>query len=196
MLPVTTPSVFENRMSTKTAITSQDFETMSFDTPTELVRGELVPMNPPGMLHGVVCKNVAFVLEAWVRQSQAGQLATNDTGVITERDPDTVRGADVLFVNAAKIRPGSIPKGLLQATPDLCVEVLSPSDRWTETLAKVSDYLAAGVREVWVVDSHARNVQVFRADHPPTTLEEDASIASPDVLPEFSAKVVDFFYGI
>ena len=183
-------------MSTKTAITAHDFETMSFDVPTELVRGELLQMNPPGMLHGVVCTNVAFVLQNWAREINAGYVTTNDTGVITERDPDTVRGADVLFVSADKVRPGKIPRGLLQVTPDLCVEVLSRSDRWTQVLVKVSEYLAAGVREVWVVDSHAHNVQVFQADHPRRTLDEEDEIASSEMLPGFGAKVADFFYGV
>jgi Uma2 family endonuclease len=38
-----------------------------------------------------------------------------------------------------------------RAGPDLCVEVLSPTNTRAEIGEKVAAYLAAGAREVWVV---------------------------------------------
>jgi len=35
------------------------------------------------------------------------------------------------------------------SVPDLAVEVVSPSDRAAEVLAKVAEYLEAGTRLVW-----------------------------------------------
>ena len=39
-------------MTTQTLITAEQFSSMSFDVPTELVRGELVEMTNPGGWHG------------------------------------------------------------------------------------------------------------------------------------------------
>jgi Uma2 family endonuclease len=39
-----------------------------------------------------------------------------------------------------------------RSAPDLCVEVLSPTNTRAEIAEKISAYLAAGAREVWVVD--------------------------------------------
>jgi Uma2 family endonuclease len=46
--------------------------------------------------------------------------------------------------------------------PDLAIEVLSPDDEPAETLAKVSDYLASGIPEIWIVDPYKR--KLFVAD--------------------------------
>lgn len=39
-----------------------------------------------------------------------------------------------------------------RVAPDLCVEVLSPRNTSAEMAEKVAAYLAAGAREVWLVD--------------------------------------------
>jgi Uma2 family endonuclease len=40
----------------------------------------------------------------------------------------------------------------LHAAPDLCIEVLSPTNTRIEMAEKTAAYLAAGAKEVWVVD--------------------------------------------
>ena len=42
--------------------------------------------------------------------------------------------------------PDPVPAGFFPGPPDLAVEVLSPNDRASEVLAKVSDWLEAGLR--------------------------------------------------
>ncbi len=63
----------------------------------ELVRGEVIQLPPPMPEHGVICVNVAFVLAKYGRQTGYGYALSNDSAVVTERGPDTVRGADVSF---------------------------------------------------------------------------------------------------
>ena len=55
----------------------------------ELVRGEVVEMPPPMPEHGRVCGNAFFVLESYGRQSGLGYALSNDSAVLTERNPDT-----------------------------------------------------------------------------------------------------------
>jgi len=173
--------------------TLDEYEQMTFDVPTELVRGELVPMPMPGAIHGRICGNVYFALESWNRQSDWGSVTSNDTGVATEFNPDTARGADVVAVRWDHLPDRQLPKGCFRTPPDLIVEVLSPSDRWNEVLAKVSEYLDAGVTEVWVVDHEDRSVDAFRINQRRRFLGEHAEITSPDLLPGFSCLVADFF---
>src|SRR5438105_8974717 len=67
----------------------------------ELERGRIVEMSRPGKLHGMVCANVARILGNFAVARQRGYVCSNDTGVIVERAPDTVRGPDVLFFEDA-----------------------------------------------------------------------------------------------
>lgn len=147
------------------------------------------------MRHGVVCGNTYDPIKAWARAGKQGLVATNDTGIVTERDPDSVRGPDVLFVSRQRWPQERAPDGFLEVAPDLAVEVLSPHDVWKDVLEKTSEYFDAGVREVWVVDPDLRTVQVFRPDAPPRKLTSSDIIESADVLPGFSCPVAEFFIG-
>jgi Uma2 family endonuclease len=176
-------------------ITARQFAAMSSDVPSELVRGEVVEMPRPGMKHGVVCGNAYDPIKSWARSGNRGLVAINDTGILTERDPDTVRGPDVLFISRERWPHDQAPEGFLEVAPDLAVEVLSHFDVWKDVLQKISEYFDAGVREVWVADPELKNVQVFRPDAPPRTVRSADALESADVLPGFSCHVADLFIG-
>ncbi len=180
-------------MSTQALMTADEFATMQFDQPVELVRGEVVELNRPGMLHGVVCLNVAAKLHAWAKETDFGPVIGNDSGVITATDPDTVRGPDVYVIRQSRLVSGELSRGWLSVPPDLVVEVLSPSDRWSEVHLKIAEYLSFGVPLVWVVDPDQRCVHQFRPDTTPDRLDETDSINGGDVLSGFECPVADFF---
>lgn len=54
-------------------------------------------MSRPGKRHGLVCANVAGILRNNAIAVKKVYVCSNDTGVVVERDPDTVRGPDVMF---------------------------------------------------------------------------------------------------
>jgi Uma2 family endonuclease len=103
--------------------------------PTELVRGKVVEMNVPTPRHGQICAKVARIVGHYADEHGLGHLLTNDSGVLTERDPDTVRGADVAFYSCARVPRGKIPPGYLDAVPELVFEIRSPTDKWRRALA-------------------------------------------------------------
>jgi Uma2 family endonuclease len=159
----------------------------------ELVRGEVIELPPPFKRHGAVCANVARVLGNYTFQRRKGYITANDSGVILERDPDTVRGPDVaLYEDAQKFEDLHPKYG--EVPPRLAVEVLSPNDRADRVTRKMTDYLRNGVPLVWLIDPEARIVTVYRADGPPYELKELDEITGNAVLPAFCCKVADFFY--
>ena len=78
-------------------------------------------------------------------------------------------------------------------TPDLAVEVLSPSNRLRDVREKVADLLAAGTRLVWVVDPRRKKVTAYRALLAPRALEEADRLDGEDVVPGFSLPVSALF---
>lgn len=161
--------------------------------PEELVRGEIVPMSVPKPRHGQICGNAYYLVRQFADGQNLGHVLSNDSAVITQRGPDTVRGADVSFYSYAKVPRGPIPEGYLEAKPDLIVEVISPSDRWPKILAKVAEYLDAGVIVVVLLDDGSRSAQVFRPDAPNRTIGPDDVLTLPEVLPGFEVAVSRFF---
>ncbi len=143
---------------------------------------------PPGTRHGVVAARLGYVLSDFVQRRGLGVVAAQDTGFKIARDPDTVRAPDVAFVS--RPRSDQIPtRGYAELAPDLVGEVVSPDDSPADLLAKVSDWLAAGTKLVWVVDPMRSEARVHRADGSVSILGLTESLDGEDVLPGFSCPV-------
>jgi Uma2 family endonuclease len=176
-------------------LTAEEFMAADLGDGTfELVRGEVIQVPPPMPEHGVVCVNVAFALATYGRQTGYGYALGNDSGVVTERGPDTVRGADVCFYSHERWPRSQVGSTLPPVSPDLVVEVYSPGNRRGRALEKVIEYLDAGFPLVWVVYLKSRQVVIYRsADEAPYVLKQDAIIENLPELPGFRCPVADFF---
>jgi Uma2 family endonuclease len=160
----------------------------------ELVRGEVVEVPPAMPEHGRVCGNSFFILESYGRRTGLGYALSNDSAVVTERSPDTVRGADVSFYSHARWPRSEVGFRLPPVPPDVAVEVVSPGDRPGEILKKVAEYLEAGVSMVWVIHSKRRHVAVYRTtEGEPLFLRDGEILEDLPELPGFQCNVSDFF---
>jgi Uma2 family endonuclease len=184
-------------MATKTLMTATEFLTSGSSTDGfELVRGELTPMPPPGDQHGVVCVNTSYLFKAYTKKIGRGIVMSNDSGIVTEKDPDSVRGVDVaLFLNPPWAGQ-KMPEGYSEVAPDCVVEVRSPSQTWSQIVAKVAEYLKMGVKIVWVVDYKVRRLTVFKPDREPETFAAENEWDGGEDLPGFHCKVAELFEGI
>lgn len=182
-------TVFESR-----TLTAEEYLRMPDDGRlTELVRGEIVEMNRPFTSHGYFCVRITLVLGQFVDLHELGRVVSNDAGVVTQRDPDTVRGPDVAFYSYQRVPRGPLPKGYWPVTPELAIEVRSPDDRWKDVLHKVAEYLDANVLTVAVIDPVPQRVHLFSADRESTVLNADDLLTFPDILPGFEATVSRLF---
>ena len=125
------------------------------ETRYELVDGQPVAMNPPGGPHRTIAANATTFLSNTLRHRPPCRPEQEAGIAISERQ---WRQADVA-VTCAPPAPGPI------AEPLLIVEVLSPSNRRTDLLDKLREYKGlASVREIWLIDSERRWVQVWQRD--------------------------------
>ena len=167
-------------------MTAEDLFRSSFpDKRVELVRGELIVREPPGYRHGAVTAQLTTALMNHVVPRDLGQVVAGDVGFTLARGPDTVRGPDIAFIERSRV-PRPLPSTYADHAPDLAVEILSPSDRSGETLAKVADWLSAGTRLVWVIDPSRGQARVFRQDGTLSTVQGEGILDGEDVLPGFS----------
>ena len=105
-------------------------------------RGQIV-MSPATNQHGIY-------------QSKLSRLLYEQLGgeTVTECSIDTPKGtkvADVAWLSEAFLEEHGAETPYRHA-PDLCVEVLSPSNAADEMQEKIMLYLAKGAREVWICD--------------------------------------------
>jgi len=85
------------------------------------------------------------------------------------------RQPDVLLISRARLaqNPPSNNPAPLSPAPELVVEIVSPSDRLSVLAAKIADYRAVSVEEVWIVRDGPQTVEVLRL-----TVDEIASIGT------------------
>jgi Uma2 family endonuclease len=149
----------------------------------ELAGGLLVREPRPGARHGRVQTRLARYLDVWADENRLGAVFV-ESGFVLSDSPPTVRGPDASFVAGHRLpQAGDHPYPRL--APDLVVEVISPAERPAALRQKVADYLAAGVRLVWLVDPQRRSVTILRPSRERRTIGMGDGLDGEDVLPGF-----------
>jgi Uma2 family endonuclease len=161
--------------------------------PEELVRGRIVAMPPPDRVHGKVCTRTAGLLDRFVAEYDLGHVMSNASGVITERNPDTVRGADVAYYSYARLPKGPLKPGYGPEVPELVFEVRSAAEPWRKILRKVVEYLMSGALKVVVLNPESRQAHVFSPEEAPEVLGPEEELTFPGLLDGFRVPVHRFF---
>jgi Uma2 family endonuclease len=178
--------------------TVADLAAMPAELPTgtrcyELDNGRLISMAPPGDLHGAVELCIAAQLKFQGDLRGHGKARSGEVGIVLWRNPDRVVGADAVFIANASLPIRRSPEGYLETIPELVLEVVSRNDTRPYVLQKVSDYLFAGVRVVWVADHPTRTVTEYRSGREPLIYHDEDVITIEDLIPGFRMHVTDAF---
>lgn len=153
--------------------------------PLELVRGEVVKVNVPGFRHGNICRRIAGALDRYLEQHDIGDFTTNDSGIVTERRPDSVRGPDIAYFSYERLPPDEDPEAYPDVAPEIVWEVVSPGDSWTKVLDKVREYLLSNVLVACVIDPKPRTFTTFLPDRPEEVLKVGDIWRAAEILPGF-----------
>jgi Uma2 family endonuclease len=190
--------------TTERPITGEELLRMTDVGRCELVKGKIREMPPAtGHSHGRLEFQIAKRLDRSVEE-EAGEVMVGEVGIYTERNPDSVRAADVLFISQDRLDRAST-EGFLDVPPELVVEILSPENKWEEmrrersdqvldgARRKLKEYFDVGVDTVWLVEPSNRAVQVYRGIDDVRTLEEGDVLTGDGPLDGFSVEVADLF---
>ena len=158
----------------------------------ELVRGEFCETVSSGGEHGEIAMTLGGEVGSFVRRRRLGRVSGSDSGVRLERDPDTVREPDLLYISARKLPLDVRVAGYYEVVPDLIVEIMSPSDSRTAFTDKLRMWISYGVRVVWGVFPDTRTVEIHVAGGF-TALTDADTLDGGDVLPGFTCAVNDIF---
>lgn len=170
---------------------SRDNEPYDFQFSAE---GELIVMAPSGPLSNRGENVINADLEMYNRQNPgmcfsqtvAFRLPSNaqympDAAWITQERFDSLTEFEL--------------RNTINGAPDFVVEVRSMSDRLTPQLAKMAEWMEAGVRLGWLLDPIDRRVYIFRAGQDVEILENPARLSGEDVLPGFVFEVGRLMFG-
>lgn len=124
----------------------------------EVIRGHLFVTPPPIYDHQFVLWSLGQTLGRFVHEHRLGIVLTAPFAVRLPARIGNPVEPDLVFLRTEQ-RPRSGDR-FFQGTPDLVLEVLSPSTRRRDRTIKLEAYRDAGVPEYWLVDPEDRTVVV------------------------------------
>ncbi|AFZ31557.1 Uma2 family endonuclease [Gloeocapsa sp. BRSZ] len=175
---------------TANQLSLQEFLSLPDSDRYELVEGQLKPKMSPKYKHSTLQLQLLIALNQWCEQQKYGRVRP-EWGVILQRQQkDWVPVPDLIYVSYERLPQAWNEDEPCPIVPELVIEIISPGQTFGEMTEKATDYLLAGVDQVWVVDTKARSVTVFERDSLPQTIRSHSSIS---VLPGFVLNVADLF---
>jgi Uma2 family endonuclease len=153
----------------------------------EYIGGEIVEMVSNDYSSEVAARILGYIF-AYLLQNNIGRVTGADGGyqVAGERYIP-----DVAFISKAR-QPEPSHDAYNPNTPDLAVEVLSPSDKADDIRIKIANYLAAGTL-LWVVEPESKTVEIYMAGQKGRRARVGDILDGSDVLPGFTLAVKDVF---
>ena len=179
----------------KKLLTADDLLAMPDDGKRyELIRGELIEMPPPGIMHTIVTGNVGELFGAFIRPRRLNFIRGPEAAAYFERDPDTVRAADYALIALDRITEPLPERGyVFGVVPDLVVEVISPDYGTAAAEARAQMWLDAGVQLVLMAYIGTREIVAHRSDSTTQRFGINDTLTCEPVLPGFACPVADIF---
>jgi Uma2 family endonuclease len=156
----------------------------------QIIYGEVFMMAAPSMGHQAISMELSLQFGNWLRGKPCRVFAAPlDVRLfpVEDNSDDTVVQPDLLVVcDRTKFAKGSV-----NGSPDLAVEIISPSTHQKEFLLKFNAYLDAGVREYWVILPEQKVVQVhvYEKGHFVSSVYKEDAVITSVVLPGFSLEL-------
>jgi Uma2 family endonuclease len=182
-------------MNTATRMTAEEYFAVSVERDfTELVDGVMI-VDEPNLLHNLAQAKIVTALTNWTQEAPDRGLASTPSSIPVDRH--NVFSPDVLWISEERL-PERLDERI-ESLPDLAVEVRSPSTWRYDIGKKKLTYERGGLPELWLVDTAAWTVLVFRRSSkgaPGFDVELELSysdqLTSPQ-LPGFSLPVERLF---
>ncbi|MEX2238217.1 MAG: Uma2 family endonuclease [Dehalococcoidia bacterium] len=175
-------------------MTAEELEALPDDgNRYELLEGELLTMPPSSESHGTIAGRIMRRMTLADPDGKLGEIISADAGFKLAVDPDTLLAPDAAFLVRARVRPPGEKVGFGRGSPDIAVEVLSPSNTASEMNRKVDYYLRTGSTLVWLVDPQGEVVTVYERGKEPRFLRGDDELSAAPILPAFKCRVADLF---
>ncbi|HZL37399.1 MAG TPA: Uma2 family endonuclease [Tepidisphaeraceae bacterium] len=107
--------------------------------------------------------------------------------------PDHGRKPEVTFIRLDRLPGKKLPQGDLMVAPDLVAEILSDEIAAIEVQNRLDEYLAAGVRLVWIVNPDRRTIRIYRADGTTRLFQGADVMENEPLLPGFRLVTAEVF---
>jgi len=138
-------------MGVATQISLEQYLRHPTEPESEYIKGEIFQKALGTKLHGRLQGRLIRLLFRW-----------EELGLgVTIPEQSLLLSADVILIpDVCVLTADNVEVGVVTQPPLLCIEILSPSDRFAYTARKCKQYLDWGVPTCWILDPEAREAWV------------------------------------
>ena len=151
------------------------------DITYELVDGVAIPKMSPKRFHSRVTVALCLLLNECNKGK--GEVGIEWAITLKRQGKDWCPVPDLLYISNQRLGDIPLVDEPCQVPPELAIEIISPGQAFSNLSEKAVDYLNAGVKRVWLIDSQVKKVTIFYPDRPPQIKQGDDSLAD-EVLPD------------
>lgn len=157
----------------------------------EFIDGRIEGKAVPKKSHGLLTKRLMTRLDGY---SEPRGLGTSFPELRCTYEGRSIV-PDVVFLLAEHVdldEDGSLVEET-HRPPDIHVEILSPDQSARQAHEKLSHSTSHGCPLGWLIDPHAKTIDVYRPGQPPDRLAEDGVLEGEPVLPGFRLPAAEVF---
>ncbi len=154
----------------------------------ELVDGEPKEV-ATSVRHDEIGVNLILLLGPYTRKR--GFMTSGQAGFrMTDAN---IRCPDVSFTRKERVPGGKAPDTFGSIAPDLCVEIISPSEDKLDMARKVEEYFASGAEQVWHLFPETQTLAVYTSPTVLASYTREQEIEGGSLLPGFRCRVEALF---
>jgi Uma2 family endonuclease len=172
--------------STRSKLTYADYIRIPEDGMLHEIINGAHYMNPaPNSYHQTISRRIQFMLYSQIEQK--GEGVVYDAPYDVQLSPHDIVQPDIVVVLSKHMH--IITPTKIKGTPDLVIEILSPSSEERDRQLKKDQYRAAGVPEYWIVDPCEHAVEQFVLENGNYKLQPAANVLELSVLPNVKIRL-------
>jgi Uma2 family endonuclease len=137
--------------------TYEEYYRLDDDQRHEIIDGSLLMAPAPDTWHQSWLNDINLFLSQFVRQRKLGRIFIAPIDVVLDSE-NTVQ-PDIVFIAAANA--GIIQRRAIFGTPDLLIELVSPSSVRRDRYDKKDLYARFGVKEYWIGDPANKSLEIL-----------------------------------
>lgn len=137
--------------------TYEEYYRLDDDQRYEIIDGNLLMAPAPDTWHQDWIGELHLLLQHHVKRHTLGKVFLSPTDVVLDSE-NTVQ-PDLIFVSAANV--GIIKQRAIFGTPDLLIELISPSSVRRDRYDKKELYARFGVKEYWIGDPANKSLEIL-----------------------------------
>jgi Uma2 family endonuclease len=170
--------------------TYEEYYQLNDDKRYEILQGELIIVPAPDLEHQRISRKLEIKMALFIESKNSGELFHAPVDVILEKGQ--VVQPDIVYVSNENSK--LLQKRGIFGSPDLIVEIISPSSIKVDRHVKFSIYESFKVKEYWVMDPANKTIEIFLLEKDKYKLfcfAEQDEIAKSSVLTDFEVNVND-----